>query len=178
MFSLSDEVSSASKAVFEANLQSATAFAQAAFDTSKSLIDLHVATAKASIDAAGEVRGKLLSIKDPQEFFSLTQDQSQQALERAREFGRQAAEIAQEGKNKFSQVAEVELANSKQKVGDFVEAVKKAPTDAGVPINTFFKGAFDRAQAGYEQFAKAGQKAGSDFQAAGETAARSLTTVG
>lgn len=178
MFSLTDEVSSASKAVFEANLQSATAFAQAAFDSSKSLIDLHVATAKASIEAAGEVRGKLLAVKDPQEWFSLTQDQSQQALERAREYGRQAAELAQETKNKFSQVAESELANSKQKVGELVEAVKKAPTDATVPINTFFKGAFDRAQAGYEQFARAGQKAGNEFQAAGENAARGLTTVG
>ena len=175
MFSISEQLTAASKAVFEAQLASANAFNKAAFDSGKTWIDLHVGAFKATLAAGTDARNQFLSVKDPQEWMALTKDQSQQALERARDFGRQAGELAQATKTRFTEVAETEIANHKEKVGELVEAVKQAPADSVAPLNTFFKGAFDKAQEGYDQLAKAGQKAGADFKEASDKAVRSVT---
>lgn len=177
MFPIPEQLSSASKAVLESQLISANAFAQALFDSSKTALDLHVAAVKTSLEAASQAGSQLLAARDTQEFVSVSTNYSQQALERARDYGQQATALAQDARAKLAEVAEDEIANSKQKVGDLIEAVKQAPSDANAPLNTFFKSAFDRAQAGYDQMTKAGKQVQAQVSESGAAAARSFQPV-
>ncbi|HEV7813924.1 MAG TPA: phasin family protein [Janthinobacterium sp.] len=157
MFSIPEQLSLASKAMVEAHLVSANAFAQAAFESGNTLVELNVGAFKktlAALTAAGE---QLLTVRDTQQFSSLATQHSQQAMERIRDYGRQAADLVQDSRSKFSRVAESEGAASRQKVVELVEAVKKAPAAAAAPLNTFFKTAFPAAHEGYDRFVQAGE---------------------
>lgn len=152
MNTLTEQLSLATKAVFDAQLVSATAVAQAAFDSGVTMIDLNVDAAKTCMAAYTVAANQLLSIKDPQEWMSMTASQSQLALDRVHAYGRQAADIAQDAQAKFSRVAETEIAASQQKVIELVDVVKQAPTVAAKPINSFLKTAFQTAHEGYDNF--------------------------
>jgi phasin family protein len=177
MFATSEQLSAATKAVFDAHLASATALSQALFDSSKTLLELNVSTAKESLTAAAETGTRLLAAKDPQEWLTLSTNHTQQAMERARAYSRDAKELGEGARSKFSSVAENELATSKQKVGELVEAVKQAPTAATVPVTEFFKNAYEKTQSNIDQFAKAGQKAASDAGDAFKAQADKLATA-
>lgn len=177
MFSIPEQLSTAGKGVIEAQLSGTHAFAQALLDSSKILIELNVAAFKNSLDAASQAGSQLIAAKDTQEFFSLSSNYSQQAMERARDYGQQATTIAQGTRAKLSEVAETELANSKQKVGELVEAVKKAPGDANAPLNSFFKSAAENVQAGYDKFTEAGKQFQGQVNEAGAAVARNLQPV-
>lgn len=177
MFSIPEQLSSASKAVFQAHLAGAAAFAQAAFDSGKTAIDLNVAAFKTSLDAASTASTALLAAKDPQEFVSLSTSQSKEALERARDYGAQATTLAQGARAKLTEVAETGIANSKEKVGELVEAVKQAPGDAGAPFNSLIKSMYERGQASLDQFTAAGKQVQANATEAGAAAVRSLTPV-
>ncbi len=177
MSSIPEQLSLASKALFQAQLAGVAAFAQAAFDSGKTAIDLNVAAFKTSLDAASAASSELLAAKDPQEFVSLSTSHSKEALERARDYGQQATSLAQDTRAKLTEVAESNLAASKEKVGDLVEAVKQAPGDAGAPFNSFVKSVFERGQANLDQFTAASKKAQDDATEVGAAAVRSLTPV-
>ena len=170
----SEQLSSATKAVYDAHLASATALTQALFDSSKTLLELNVSTFKQSLTAAAEASSQLMAAKDPQEWLTLTTNHTQQAMERARAYGKEAKELGEGARSKFSSVAENELATSKQKVGELVDAVKQAPTAAAAPVGEFFKSAMEKTQEGIDQFTKHTQKAASD---AGEAFKSSLQPV-
>jgi len=157
MFSLSEQLSLATKAVFDAQLQSATAFAQALFDSGVTVIDMNVDAARTSLAAATVSTRQLMAAKDPQEWLSASASQSQLAMEHARAYGRRASDLAQGHQVKFSAVAETEIAASKQKVSELVDVVKKAPSAVATPINSFLKTAFDSAHARYDPVARSAQ---------------------
>jgi glycine cleavage system regulatory protein len=93
MFSILEQFSLASKAVFEAQLASTAAFAQAAFDSGVSVIELNVETAKSSVAAATVAANQWLSVKELRESMSLTGSQSQLAMERIGAYRRQATDL-------------------------------------------------------------------------------------
>jgi phasin family protein len=157
MFSIPEQLSQAGKAAYEAHLASVNAFAQAAFDSGHTLIDLNVEAFKKSLAAAATAGGQLLAVRDPQQLSTLAVEHSQQAMERARDYGRQASELAQNSRAKFSQVADAEGATSRQKAAELVDAVKQVPASATTPINTFFKTAFAGAQEGYDHLTRSAQ---------------------
>ncbi|MDC8757712.1 TIGR01841 family phasin [Janthinobacterium fluminis] len=172
MFSLSEQLTLASKAVLETQLASATALAEAAFDSGVNVIDLNVDAVKTSLAAAGEATRQWLAVKNPLEWFSATASQSQLAIDRAKAYGRQAGDIAQGAQAKLASVAQAEIAVSKQKVGELVDLVKKTPAAVATPINSFLKSAFDGAHAGYDKTTPAGQPAAADAVPADQAAAR------
>ena len=159
MFFISEQLSLAAKAYFEAQMTSVAAYAQLAVDSGASAIDLNVDAVKSSMAAATVAANQWLSVRDAQGWMSMTNGQSQLALERASAYGRQAAELAQGSRARFSGVAEKQGAASRQKGVELVDAVKLAPAAAINPLNTFLKSAFDNAQAGYDQFTRTGQTA-------------------
>ena len=168
MFSFTEQLAQASKAFFEAQMVSAAAFAQAAFDSGVGTIDLNVDAFKSSMAAATVATRQWLTVRDAQEWVSLTNNQSQLAMQRATAYGRQAADAAEGSRARFSKVAETASAASKQKVVELVAAVKQSPAAAITPLNTFLKSAFDNAQAGYDQFTRAGQQTVAGMAAAAQ----------
>ena len=159
MFSITEQLSQASKAFFEAQMVSAAAFAQAAFDSGVSAIDVNVDAFKSSMAAATVATRQWMSVRDAQEWLSLTRNQSQLAMQGATAYGRQAADAAKGSRARFSRVAETAGAASKKKGADLVDVVKNSPAASITPLNSFLKSAFDNAQAGYDQFTRAGQVA-------------------
>lgn len=159
MFTISERLTLATKAVFDAQLVSGLAFAQAAFDSGATVIDLNVEAARTCMAASTVAAKQLLSIKDAQEWFGMAASQSQLALDRLHAYGRQAADIAQGAQARFSRVAETEIAASQQKVIELVDVVKQAPGVAARPLNSFLKTAFETAHAGYDRFTRVGRAA-------------------
>ncbi|MET3130122.1 phasin family protein [Oxalobacteraceae bacterium GrIS 1.11] len=159
MFAFSEQLTRASKAVIEAQLLSATAFAHAAFDCGTTMIDLNADALRTSLAAATVASRQLLEAKDGGEWARATAKQSQLAMERIGSYGRQAAEIARGAQAKFVRVAQNEGAVSRQKVEELVDVVKKAPSSAATPVNSFLQTAFEGAHAGYDQTTQAGQSA-------------------
>lgn len=151
MFSTSEKLTLASKAVFDAQLASAAALFKAAFDSGITLIDLQLDAVRTSFAAVTVSAKQLLAIRDAREWLSVATSQSRQAIEQAGAYGRQANEFAHDTGARFSQVVETEAALSQQKVNELVDVVKDVPAAAVTPINTFLKTAFDGAQARYDQ---------------------------
>jgi phasin family protein len=152
MITLAEQLSLAAKAVLDAQLVSAAAVAEAAFDSGVTMTDLNVEAAKTCMAAYTVAANQLLSIKDPQEWMSMTASQSQLALDRVHAYSRQAADIAHDAQAKFARVTETEIAASQQKVSELVDVVKQAPTVMAKPINSFLKTAFQTAHEGYDNF--------------------------
>ena len=170
MISLSEQLSLAAKAFFEAQMASAAAFAQVALDCGASMIDLNVDAAKSSMAAAAVAANQWLAVRDVQGWMSMTNNQSQLALQRATAYGRQAADFVQGSRARFAGVAETQGAASRQKGVELADMAKQAPAAAITPINTFLKSAFDNAQAGYDQMARAGQQAVANLAVMGQPA--------
>ena len=130
MFSTSQQFSQTAKAMIEAQLGAFTRLAQTAFDAGVCAADLNVDTIKTALAAQTVASNQLFSAKDPVGFLGLALSQSQQSFARAMAYSRQAASLASGTQANFSQAAQLELAESKRKVGDLMEAARKAPAGA------------------------------------------------
>ncbi|WP_251373734.1 phasin family protein [Janthinobacterium sp. JC611] len=151
MFSFSEQWALAGKAVVEAQLISAQAYAQAAVDSGASVLDLQLDAARAALAAATVAGNQLLSVKDPQALLQLSRTQSQLAIERIGAYGRQAKEVAQETQEKFDTVTKGEFAASRQKFGELLQVVKQTPVPLIIPFNNFLKTTFGGADEGYDK---------------------------
>lgn len=112
MFTNPEQFTQTAKSLIEAQINSFSAFTQAAFDSCASVLDLNMDTVKTSLAAATVASNQLLSAKEPQELLSLTASQSQQVRDRAQAYGRQAAGLASAAQARFSQAAAAAPMNS------------------------------------------------------------------
>ena len=151
MFSFSEQWTLAGKAVVDAQLISAQADAQAAFDSGASVLDLQFETARTALAAATVAGNQLLSARDPQALLQLSRAQSQLAIERFDAYGRQAKDVAQETQEKFDTVTKGEFAASRQKLHELLQVVKQTPVPLIVPFNNFLKTTFGGADEGYDK---------------------------
>ena len=117
MFSFSEQLSQAGKAIYAAQVSSAQALAEAAFQGGARLIDLQLDAARSSLAASTVAAQQLLSARDPKTLLELSRTQSQLAMERIGSYGRQAKEVAQENQENFTAVTKGEFAASRQKFG-------------------------------------------------------------
>ena len=151
MFSFSEQWTLAGKAVLESQLISAQAYAQAAFDSGASVLDLQLDATRTALAAATVAGNQLLSAKDPQTLLQLSRTQSQLAIERIGAYGRQAKDVAQETQEKFDTVTKGEFAASRQKFGELLQVVKQTPVPLIIPFNNFLKTTFSGADEGYDK---------------------------
>ncbi|APA70690.1 MULTISPECIES: phasin family protein [unclassified Janthinobacterium] len=151
MFSFSEQWTLAGKAVVEAQLISAQAYAKAAYDSGASVVELQLDAARTALAAATVAGNQLLSAKDPQELLQLSRAQSQLAIERIGSYGRQAKDVAQETQDKFATVTKGEFAASRQKFDELLQVVKQTPVPLIIPFNNFLKTTFGGADEGYDK---------------------------
>ncbi len=157
MFTIAEQFSLASKAVFEAQLASANAFVQAAFDSGATVAGLNLDAVRTSLAATTVAANQLLSVKDPRELFSFGQSQSKLVIDRIQSYGRQAHEIARGTQGKFAEVAKSEFAASRQKVGELLEVAKHAPDSVITPLNNFYKTALSGVHEAYDKNTRTGK---------------------
>lgn len=145
MFSFSQHLTQAGKAVVDAQLDGVQALIEAAFDNSARLATLNLDTARASLAAATVAGQQLLSVQDPQTLLQLSRTQSQLAIDRIGSYGRQVKDVAQENQENLLAVTKGEFAASRQKFGEFLQTVKETPLPLIIPFNNFLKSPFGAA---------------------------------
>jgi len=159
MFPIPDQLSSVAKANLEAQLSLFADLTGKAFESVEKVIDLNLATAKASLEDSSVTARQLLATKDAQEFFSLTAAQAQPTAAKAIAYGRHLAGIASSTHAEFSRVTEEQIAEAGRKVSALVDDVSKNAPAGSENVIAIVKSAIGNANAGYEQFSKTSKQA-------------------
>ena len=159
MSTAAEQFSSAAKANFEANLELFTNFTAKAFEGVEKLVGLNLNAAKASFEDSSASTQKLLTAKDPQEFFSLSVAQAQPSAEKAIAYGRHFASIASATQAELAKAAEAQVAEAKRKAIELIEQVSKNAPPGSEGALAFVNAAIGNASAGYEQFTKSTKQA-------------------
>lgn len=159
MFSIPEQFSAATKTHFEAQLAVMNALTAKAFESVSKVVDLNLSVAKASLEETSNNAKQLLTVKDPQEFMSLTTAQAQPNAEKVTAYGRQLAAIASSTQSEFSKAAEEQMAESKRKIVAMMEDLASNAPAGSEQIVGMMKSIFGNANASYEQFTKSTKQA-------------------
>ncbi|MGK5024742.1 TIGR01841 family phasin [Janthinobacterium sp. RB2R34] len=151
MFSYSEQLSQAAKAICTTQLSSAQAVTETAYQGGARLIELQLDAARSALAASTVAAQQLLSARDPKPLLQLSRTQSQLAMERIGSYGRQAKEVTQENQENFTAVTKGEFAASRQKFGELLHALKETPFPLINPFNNFLKSPFGAADEGYDK---------------------------
>lgn len=171
MFTIPEQFSSATKANFEAQIAMLTSLTNKAFDSVEKVIDLNMNAAKASLEESTVAAKKLLSAKDPQEFFSLSTAQSKPTAEKALAYSRHLAKIASNAQAEFAKVAETQITETNRKVLSLIEEVTRNAPAGSENVVAMFKTVIGNANTGYEQLSKTAKQAVETLETNIDTAA-------
>jgi len=153
-----------------------------AFAGVEKVVELNLATARATLAESADAAKAVLSAKDPQALMALQTELLQPAAEKATAYGRHLADIATAAQADVVKVAEAQLAAAQQGLHSLVDvAVKNAPagTEGGVAL---FKQSVEAANTAFANVQKAAQQAAdlaqSNFQAVTDTAMKATKAPG
>jgi phasin family protein len=154
MFTNFDQYSSSSKSLLDTQASAITNFASSALQGVERIASLNIAAAKASTEDLSANLNKLLSAKDPQEFFGLATAQFQPNLEKASSYGRHLSEIFSESQVAFAKAVENQVAEASRAATAMIDQLgKNAPAGTGDAV-TLVKSMMGNGNAFYEQFTK------------------------
>jgi len=140
-------------------MDAAFALGQTFFDATERLLELNLASAKATLEESVERVQALMSAKDVQEFVALTSALSQPTLEKAVSYSRTVYGIANGANAEVSRIIEAQIAESNKKVAQLIDfAAKNAPAGSE-PAVTAFKSAVAAINTAYDTFSKAAKQA-------------------
>jgi phasin family protein len=159
MFTTADQFSAVTKANFEQQLAALTSLTNKAFESVAQLVDLNVSAAKASLENSTAAAQQLLSVKDAQEFFTLSAAQSQPNAEKVLAYGKSLATIASTTQAEFTKAAEAQIAEASKKVTALVDDIAKNAPPGSEKAVAILKTAIDNANASYAQLTKNAKQA-------------------
>lgn len=159
MFAIPEQFSTATKASLESQFALFSSLTSKTFESVEKLVALNISTARASLEDSSALTSKLLSAKDPQEFFSVAATQAQPSAEKALAYSRQLASIASGTGAEFSKAAESQIVEANRKVISLVDEVSKNAPAGSENFVAAVKTAISNANAGYEQFSKTSKQA-------------------
>lgn len=150
-------------------------FARAQFAAFERLSVLNFNTTKAAFEDSVKQSKALLSVKDPQEFISLSTASAQPALEKAIAYSRGVYEVATQTQAEVTKLAETRAAEMNKTVGTLLERLtQNAPAGSDVAV-TAVKSAMAAANSAYDSFTKAVKQA-TDMTEANVTAVTARAT--
>jgi phasin family protein len=152
--STTEQFSAAARNQLESQLSLTTALTDKMIDSMEKMMGLNLQAAKATMEASVANAHKLLSAKDPQEFFSLSAAQAQPQAEMVMTYGRHLASIATSTQAELSKTAESQLSDNSRKLASMFDEVSKHAPAGSENAVAMMKTAFDNASAGYEQITK------------------------
>ena len=160
----------------KANLETFFSLTSKAFDGVEKLTELNLQVVKSALAESQESAQRVLSAKDPQEFFALQEGFAQPIAEKVMSYGRNVYEIAAATQAEFARVAEAQYAEHASKVQALVEnAAKNAPAGSETAV-AVVKSAINAANSTYETVQKATKQAveiaESNFNAAAAAATK------
>ena len=152
--SSTEQFSTAARHQLESQLSLTTTLTDKMIESMEKMMGLNLQAAKATMETTVSSAQKLLSAKDPQEFFSLSAAQAQPQAEVAMTYGRHLASIASSTQIELSKAAETQISeNNRKLVSMFDEFSKAAPAGSENAV-AMIKSAIENANSGYEQLTK------------------------
>jgi len=136
MFSITEQLSAATKTQLEAQLKIINSFATAAFEGAQQVIALNLSTTKASVEKSSATARELLEAKDPQEFFALSTARTPN-FDGVFAYGRELFSIASKTQAELFQSAKEQLKEAGQqvpKVALKLAPAPSAPAPATAPV--------------------------------------------
>jgi phasin family protein len=146
-----NQLSQATKTSMEVQLHAMTELAEKALQGVSELVELNMATAKASFEETSAVVQQILSAADAQEAFHLVQAQAQPSAEKAASYGRHLASIATRTQGEIAKSTQERVADTARHVNGLIDDLTQ-------------KAGIANSNAAYEQFAKVSQTAFDNFQ--------------
>jgi phasin family protein len=159
MFSTADQFSNATKASIDAQIAAMNDFANKTLHSMAELVELNIATAKASLEHSSAAAQQILSAKDPQEIIALTSSQAQPNAEKVLAYGRHVASIATRAQAEFTKVTEARISETSRQVNKLIDDLSKAAPAGTENAVSMLKASVANANAAYEQLVKAGKHA-------------------
>jgi len=159
MFAIPEQFSNATKASLESQFALMSSLTSKTFEGMEKLVELNLATARASLENSTAVTRQLLGAKGPQEFFTVTAALAQPNAEKAMAYSRQLASITTSTGAEFSKAAESQIVEANRKVISLVDEVSKNAPAGSENFVAAVKTAISNANAGYEQFSKTTKQA-------------------
>jgi phasin family protein len=125
-----------------------------AVESGQKAIALNIATAKALAEESTLGAQQLISAKSLQEFFAIAGAQAKLHADKAASYGRNVAGIMSSINADFTQVAQAQIAESKDKVEALLDnVIKNAPAGSENAV-AMLKSIISNANAGYDQLSK------------------------
>ena len=159
MFTTTDQFSSATKASIDAQIAAMNDFANKTLHSMAELVELNIATAKASLEHSAAAAQQIMSAKDPQEIFALTSSQAQPNAEKALAYGRHVASIATRAQAEITKVTESRISETSRQVNKLIDDLSKNAPAGTENAVSMLKAGVANANAAYEQIVKAGKHA-------------------
>jgi phasin family protein len=155
MFSNSDQLTSATKALFESQIAAFRALSSETIEGVEKTIALNIGATKASVENSIAVAKQLSSAKDPQEFFSLAAAHAKPNAEKVTSYSRDLTDIASGLRAAFSKTAEAQFTETKSKITALVDNVTKSAPAGSEQAVAILKSHIDNASVGVEPQTKA-----------------------
>jgi len=166
----------------QAQVESLFDLTHKAFSNVEKVVDLNLATARATLSESADLAKAALAAKDPQSLMALQASALQPSAEKATTYGRHLADIAKSAQADVVAVAEAQVAAVQQGLHQLVDvAAKNAPagTESGV---AFVKQAVEAANSAYANMQKAAKQAAdiveANFNAVTESAVKAAKAAG
>ncbi len=161
----------------KANFDSLFTVAQAQFAAFERLSALNFNATKAVFEDSVTQAKTLMSVRDPQEFMSLTAASVQPALEKVIAYSRNVYEVATQTQSEVKKLAENQAAEMNKAFGSLLDSVtKNAPAGSDAAV-TAIKSAVAATNSAYDNFTKVVKQA-TDMAEANVTAATATVVKG
>ncbi|HJV79524.1 phasin family protein [Noviherbaspirillum sp.] len=157
MPSIPEQLASATRANFEAQLGLINALTSKAFEGVEKIIELNLNATRASLEEVSEAVKQSSAAKNAQDLFSGAAAQAQPNAKKAIDYSRQLAEISANMQAEFARAAEaqvVQVAETTRTLKNLVDEASKNTPPGSESTVAMMKTAIDNANSGYEQLAK------------------------
>ena len=159
MYTTPEQFIAATKTNLENQFAALTSLNKKAFEGLEQFVSLNVNAAKASFEEGTAAAKQLATVKDAQEFMTLTAAQAQPTAEKALAYGRHLASITNATQQEFTKAVEAHIAETNAKVSSLIDEVTKNAPAGSEQAVTAVKSVVGNINAGYEQLTKTTKQA-------------------
>lgn len=131
MASHSHDYTSATAALFNAQLAAFSSMANIMVQGTQKIVALNIATVKESANEVSAKTRDLLAAKDPQAFMALASERSQPNAEKLADYNHHLSDILMSTKDEFVKVVDIQTAEVQHKMSEFMHAIVTNGADEG-----------------------------------------------
>lgn len=159
MLTTADQLSNATKATIDAQLNAMNEIASKTLHSIAELAELNITTAKATLEHASSAAQQLLAAKDAQEVIQLSSSQAQPNAEKALAYGRHLAGIATKAQAELTKTTEARVAETSRQFNKLLSDLSDAAPAGSEQAIALLQTSVANANAAYEQLLKASKHA-------------------